>query len=111
MENFSRNGTVISLQDMEFPLWQFVSGQVVLDGFKFIRVVDTDYVSYILWHACVIDPKSGREYERIDLATRNYGYVTPFIQTHYNKLIEAKIFNFTNPFKILPFGRCNCFFI
>lgn len=99
------------LLEIDFPLWQFVSGEVQIQGFKFIRVIDTDYTSFILWHACLNDPESGEEYERIDLATRNYGYVTPFAQFQYNRMIEKKIFNFTKPIKIFPFGRCNCLLI
>lgn len=107
----SKNGTVVTLLSMQFPLWEFKSGQIRPPGFDFIRVVDTDYQNYILWHACLNDPITGEKYERVDFATRGFEEISAYGQYDFNRIIAEKIYYNDMDFDILPYGRCNCLYI
>lgn len=104
----SKNGTVATQFKNQFPISQFQTGEINVPGLD-LKVVDTDYTSYILWHACYSDTKTGTEFERIVVATRSIAPVSRNQDAIYDSLISQKIFNNNNnQYPIPPYGRCNC---
>lgn len=110
INSLSKNGTIKAVLQNQFPISQFQTGEFKVPGFD-LKVVDTDYKSYILWHACISDPSSGVDlFERIVVATRSLDEVGLFKYWFYDGLIEKKIFNNNKKvaFHVTPYGRCNC---
>lgn len=110
-----RNGSV-ETRYIQFPGDQFRTGRVILEGLVTLdlKVIDTDYTNYIIWHACRRNPQTGAENERIVVATRSYKDLWYPFSYYFNDKkffmkIDEKIYknNNTRP-KVFPYGRCNC---